>query len=92
MSTINKTLLSYLSMIVSAEYILRIVPVGTHDWEKFITPEEIKNWLNDHTIIETVGLGYNPLNNLMFFTENLNVNFMIACKIKKEINYKPNSL
>ena len=40
-ATINKTLKSYLFAIIGAEYILRWLPIGTHDWEKFVNPEEL---------------------------------------------------
>ena len=40
-ATINKTLKSYLFAIVGAEYILRWLPIGTHEWEKFVKPEEL---------------------------------------------------
>ena len=40
-ATINKTLKSYLFAIIGAEYVLRWLPIGTHEWEKFITPDEL---------------------------------------------------
>ena len=40
-ATINRTLKSYLFAIIGAEYILRWLPIGTHDWEKFVTPDEL---------------------------------------------------
>ena len=45
-ATLNKTLKSYIFAIVGAEYILRWLPIGTHDWEKFIKPEELTDILN----------------------------------------------
>ena len=45
-ATLNKTLKSYIFAIVGAEYILRWLPIGTHDWEKFIKPEELIDILN----------------------------------------------
>ena len=41
-ATINKNLKSYLYAILGAEYIMRWLPIGTHDWEKFLTPQELK--------------------------------------------------
>jgi polyprenyldihydroxybenzoate methyltransferase/3-demethylubiquinol 3-O-methyltransferase len=45
-TTINKTQLSYYLGVIAAEYIFGIVPRGTHDWEKFVPPEELKFMLN----------------------------------------------
>ena len=45
-ATLNKTLKSYIFAIVGAEYILRWLPIGTHDWSKFLKPEELENYLN----------------------------------------------
>ncbi len=42
LSTLNRTLRSFAAAIVGAEYVLRWLPVGTHDWEKFITPDELE--------------------------------------------------
>lgn len=42
MTTINKTALSYTTGVLAAEYLLRLVPIGTHDWEKFISPEDLQ--------------------------------------------------
>jgi len=46
-TTLNKSCFSWLGGIVAAEYLLRIVPPGTHDWNKFVTPSELKNMLDD---------------------------------------------
>ena len=60
-ATINKNLKSYLYAILGAEYILRWLPIGTHDWEKFLTPKdlEIIAHKNDFTIRGMVGIKYN---------------------------------
>ena len=46
-ATINRTFISYIKAIIGAEYILRWLPIGTHDWNKFIKPEELQKQLND---------------------------------------------
>ena len=46
-STINRTQRSYLGAILAAEYILRLLPAGTHDWNKFVTPQELENMLKN---------------------------------------------
>ena len=43
-ATLNRTLTSYIKAILGAEYILRWLPIGTHDWNKFIKPEELENY------------------------------------------------
>ena len=62
-ATINRTLTSYIKAIVGAEYILRWLPIGTHDWNKFIKPEELEEKLTDlnFSITDLVGLSYNPI-------------------------------
>ena len=49
-ATLNKTLKSYLFAIVGAEYILRWLPIGTHEWEKFVKPTELKNILKKNKL------------------------------------------
>ena len=47
LTTINRTQRSYIGAIMAAEYILRLLPTGTHDWNKFITPQELENMLKE---------------------------------------------
>ena len=49
-ATLNKTLKSYVFAIVGAEYILRWLPIGTHEWEKFIKPDDLKNILKKNNL------------------------------------------
>ena len=49
-ATLNKTLKSYVFAIVGAEYVLRWLPIGTHDWEKFVKPEDLKKILNRNNL------------------------------------------
>ena len=49
-ATLNKTLKSYLFAIIGAEYILRWLPVGTHEWEKFVKPEDLVNILKSRNL------------------------------------------
>ena len=60
-STINKNLKSYAFAILGAEYILRWLPIGTHDWNKFLTPKDLENIAIKNTLKldETVGIKYN---------------------------------
>ena len=82
-ATINRTLMSYIKAIVGAEYILRWLPIGTHDWNKFIKPEELQKKLNDKKFItsDIKGLTFNPIVNKWKKSNNLSVNYII-CSIK----------
>jgi 2-polyprenyl-6-hydroxyphenyl methylase/3-demethylubiquinone-9 3-methyltransferase len=61
-STINRTLLGYLMAIVGAEYVLRLLPRGTHQWRRFIRPAELIAQAQRHGLVlhDSRGLGYNP--------------------------------
>ena len=62
-ATLNRSIMSYLKAIVGAEYVLRWLPIGTHDWDKFIKPEELEKILHDekfHTL-DVSGLEFNPI-------------------------------
>ena len=62
-ATINRTLTSYIKAILGAEYILRWLPIGTHDWNKFVKPEELQKKLNkeNFTTSDIKGLEFNPI-------------------------------
>ena len=81
-ATINRTLTSYLKAIVGAEYILRWLPIGTHDWNKFIKPEELEKKITDlnFSIINSNGLSFNPLFQEWKKTKDLSVNYIIVAK------------
>jgi len=82
-ATINRTLTSYIKAIVGAEYILRWLPIGTHDWNKFIKPEELQKKLADKNFStsDVRGLEFNPIYNKWKKSDNLSVNYII-CSIK----------
>ncbi|KAJ2078485.1 Hexaprenyldihydroxybenzoate methyltransferase, mitochondrial [Coemansia sp. RSA 988] len=67
-STINRTILSYLVDVLVPEYLLRVIPAGTHEFDKFITPEELSNMFNDSnaTTLDTRGLILDPVFNNCF--------------------------
>ena len=77
-STINKNLKSYIFAILGAEYILRWLPIGTHDWDKFLSPENLENIAkkNNFLIDETVGIEYNLLLNNWKESQNSSVNYI----------------
>ena len=79
-ATLNRTITSYIKAIVGAEYILRWLPIGTHDWNKFIRPEELEKKLSieNFKTIEVKGLVFNPLNSKWKRSDNLSVNYIIC--------------
>ena len=82
-ATINRTFESYVKAIVGAEYILRWLPIGTHDWNKFIKPEELQEKLhNRHLATNDIkGLSFNPVFNKWKKSNDLSVNYII-CSLK----------
>ena len=85
-STINRNPRSYLFAIVGAEYILNLLPKGTHDYQKFIKPSDLAKWIRDARLsqIETIGLSYNPITDNYWLGKDIQVNYMVHAK--KEAN------
>ena len=81
-STINRNPKSYLHAIVGAEYLLGLVPRGTHDWQKFITPAELARMCRNAglAIIGSKGMVYNPLSKVYSLSDNVDVNYMVVCR------------
>jgi len=79
-STLNRNPKSYLFAIVGAEYILRMLPKGTHDYEKFIKPSELDRWIraSDLNTTDIIGLNYNPLTQEYKLSPNVDVNYMVS--------------
>ena len=77
-ATINKTLKSYLFAIVGAEYILRWLPIGTHEWEKFINPNDLRNVLSKFNMemIKTDGVKFNPILNNWNLSMDTSINYI----------------
>ncbi len=82
-ATINRTFTSYIKAIIGAEYVLRWLPIGTHDWNKFIKPEELQKMLNEKNFItnDVSGLEFNPIYRKWKKSDNLSVNY-IVCSLK----------
>ena len=81
-STINRTLKAYLFAVVGAEYILKLLPKGTHDYDKFIRPAEFSQWARQASLtVKTLkGMSYNPLTQEYHLTDNIDVNYLIYCE------------
>lgn len=82
MATLNRTLKSYALAIVGAEYILRWLPRGTHDWEKFVTPAELEAAIEAGglSVFAREGVAYNPLADRWSRSRDLDVNYMLAAE------------
>tara|TARA_B100000242_G_scaffold134969_1_gene95907 strand:- start:3615 stop:4340 length:726 start_codon:yes stop_codon:yes gene_type:complete len=82
-ATLNKTLTSYIKAIIGAEYILRWLPIGTHDWNKFLKPEDLEKKLSYErfSTVDIKGLVFNPILNKWSQSNNLSVNY-IVCSTK----------
>lgn len=81
-STLNRNPKSYLFAIIGAEYLLRLLPKGTHDYRKFITPSELGRFVRDAglEIIDIKGLSYNPLTQIYSLSDDTSVNYLIATR------------
>ena len=77
-ATLNKTLKSYVFAIIGAEYILRWLPIGTHDWEKFVTPEDLKNVLikNNLKLDKLDGMNFNVIKDEWSVSTDTSVNYI----------------
>lgn len=81
-STISRNPKSYLHLIVGAEYVLNLVPKGTHDWQKFITPAELARMCRQAglDVIDSKGMKYNLLTKQYSINDATDTNYMIACR------------
>ena len=77
-ATLNKTLKSYVFAIIGAEYVLRWLPIGTHDWEKFVKPEDLKNILNKNNLkIEKIdGMNFDILKDEWNISKDTSINYI----------------
>ena len=81
-ATLNRTLKSYIFAIIGAEYILRWLPIGTHEWNKFLTPEELTNFGQKNSLlVEKIdGMVFNPISNRWRVSKDCAVNYIIKFK------------
>ena len=81
-ATLNRTFTSYFKAIIGAEYVLRWLPIGTHDWNSFLKPEELEKKLNnsDLSTLDVTGLSFNPFVKKWRRSSNLDVNYIILSK------------
>ncbi len=77
-ATLNKTLKSYIFAIVGAEYILRWLPIGTHEWEKFVKPDELISLLkkNDIHVKKVDGMKFNLMTDKWYISDDKSINYI----------------
>ncbi|MFY9314787.1 MAG: bifunctional 2-polyprenyl-6-hydroxyphenol methylase/3-demethylubiquinol 3-O-methyltransferase UbiG [Burkholderiales bacterium] len=80
-STINRNPKAYLFAVVGAEYLLRLLPRGTHDYARFIKPSELTRWCRDAGLdpVELKGMSYNPITGQYRLGDDCDVNYAICC-------------
>jgi 2-polyprenyl-6-hydroxyphenyl methylase/3-demethylubiquinone-9 3-methyltransferase len=80
-STINRNPKAYLFAVIGAEYLLRLLPRGTHDYGKFIKPAELSQMCRDAKlqVRELTGMTYDPFTKIYSLGQDVSVNYMIAC-------------
>jgi 2-polyprenyl-6-hydroxyphenyl methylase/3-demethylubiquinone-9 3-methyltransferase len=78
-STLNRNLKSYLMAVVGAEYVLNMLPRGTHTYERFIKPSELSRWARDAglSVLDIAGLAYDPIQHTARRTDDVAVNYMM---------------
>ena len=81
-STLNRNPKSYLLAIIGAEYLLNMLPRGTHDFAKFIKPSELSQYCRNAqlTVSEIIGMSYHPLNKTYSLGNDVDVNYLVACR------------
>jgi len=85
-STINRNPKSFLFAIVGAEYLLRLLPRGTHEYNKFIKPSELESWIRHAglNLRELTGMSYNPLTKRYSLGYDVDVNYLVHCQRETE--------
>lgn len=78
-STINRNPKSYLFAVIGAEYVLNMLPRGTHDYTKFIKPSELASWMRSANLylLHQIGMNYNPITQHYWLDDNVSVNYMM---------------
>ncbi|MGZ3254862.1 MAG: bifunctional 2-polyprenyl-6-hydroxyphenol methylase/3-demethylubiquinol 3-O-methyltransferase UbiG [Burkholderiaceae bacterium] len=79
-STLNRNPKSYLFAVIGAEYLLRMLPRGTHDYEKFITPAELAQFMRNAglNVDSLKGMSYNPLTQMYSLNQDTSINYLVA--------------
>ncbi len=82
MSTLNRSLRAFAAAIIGAEYLLRWLPKGTHDCEKFVRPEELREWLERAglAVLDMRGMVPDPLRGGLRLADDMAVNYIVAAR------------
>ena len=80
-STINRNPKSYLFAVIGAEYVLGLLPKGTHDYQRFVKPSELAGWCRANGLgsEELIGMTYNPLSRVYSLGRDCDVNYLLCC-------------
>ncbi len=80
-STLNRNAKSYLFAVIGAEYVLKLLPKGTHDYQRFIKPSELARWTRSSGLRadELIGMTYNPITQRYRLGRDCDVNYLVAC-------------
>jgi 2-polyprenyl-6-hydroxyphenyl methylase/3-demethylubiquinone-9 3-methyltransferase len=86
-STINRNPRSFLFAIIGAEYLLQLLPKGTHDYSKFIKPSELENWARHSglQVLELTGMSYNPFSQTYSLGPDVAVNYLMHCAPRDQV-------
>jgi 2-polyprenyl-6-hydroxyphenyl methylase/3-demethylubiquinone-9 3-methyltransferase len=81
-STLNRNPKSFLFAIVGAEYVLGLLPKGTHEYARFIRPSELARWCRDAGLAlhGSRGMNYNPFTKRYWLSNDTSVNYLVACR------------
>ena len=81
-STLNRNPKSYLFAVIGAEYLLNLLPRGTHDYARFIKPSELAQFCRDANlyVADITGMSYNPISKAYTLGKNTDVNYLFACR------------
>ena len=82
LSTINRNPKAYLFAVIGAEYVLNLLPRGTHDYARFLKPSEIATWLRQHNLDlkDITGMTYNPLTRIYRLSTDVDVNYLVHAR------------
>jgi len=84
-ATLNRTPKSYAAAIIGAEYVLKLLPRGTHDYRTFIRPSELARWLREagFELVRTAGMHYNPFTRQASLSRDLDVNYLVHARVAR---------
>lgn len=82
-ATLNRTPRAYVTAVIGAEYVLRLLPRGTHDYKSFIRPAELARWLRaaGFELVRVAGMHYNPITRSAVLTEDCSVNYLVHARV-----------